>query len=150
MEARTFRIHSNRSKPNRSLMGFNLKEVEEVIGKTCLFEYIVKFNRPQVVAGNHYHERKIELLVCIIGSVFVKLENPKTGEAMELHLHDEVKKADNAIIIPPGCAHAVVSHGPNRNAVLLVFSTGNPREEDDIEYEVIPRDEKHIQIREDS
>jgi len=146
MEARTFRINIRRTKPNRGLMSFNLNQLEDFIGQKCAFPYVVTFDQPDVVAGNHYHKLKTELLVCIFGSVFVELVDPVTKRVFENPLVADEEKQVNAILILPGIAHAVRSVGLQKEAVILVFSTGDPRGEDDIDFEVMKRDENHIFI----
>ena len=95
------------------------------------YSYIVTFREKGNIAGNHYHEKKQELIYPIMGTFTVVLENIESKEREEMSL--ETTK-HQIIYFPTRIAHVI--RAETKNAVFLVVTT-SAEEEDAIYYKVL-------------
>ena len=129
-------IRISEKKPGRWLRVYDLEKIGKILGASPRWIYENNMELG-VVSGNHCHERKSELVVCVHGMVMVELCDRVSGDRCGTSLvSDPGSGACKGILIRPGIAHAVRNNGRHL-ARILVFATGEPREEDDHEFEVI-------------
>ncbi|MEZ4179912.1 MAG: cupin domain-containing protein [Candidatus Doudnabacteria bacterium] len=123
----------SRSKPGRSLLQIHLKEIVDLMrGEKPLHPYVVEIE-PGMVAGNHYHENKLEVFQVLAGKAMIQLENLESGEKIE----EPLEANGRAIFIPTRVAHAVRNIGV-QNLILMVWASQPARVvEDDYEYKVL-------------
>lgn len=120
----------NPDKPGRSLRVAWDKRVPLVKDFENNYSYIVTFAGKGNVAGNHFHKKKHELFVPIIGDFIVLLEGTVTHEKEELSLSTN----DYTIIsVKPSTAHSVIAKSDI--AVLLVVASSPNVEEDEFPFE---------------
>lgn len=130
MNIRKIHLDIRKEKPGRYLTAFDLAVVAQILGAPVAWCY-VNTMEPAVVSGNHWHRHKSELFVCVRGVVGVYLANPETGERSETELF--AGDMMSGLVVPAGIAHAVKNRGDSF-ADLLVFATGEPRGDDDVEF----------------
>lgn len=129
-------IRVSEKKPGRWLRVHDLEKIGQLLGASPRWVYENNMDAG-AVSGNHYHEHKSELIVCVHGMVMVELCDRVSGDRCGTSLiSDPGSKACKGLLILPGIAHAVRNNGRHL-ARILVFATGEPREEDDYEFEVI-------------
>lgn len=133
MNIQTVAYVRDSSKSNRTLVQWDLQLMAEQLGELPQYPYLVTL-QPGVVAGNHYHTIKRELIVCIRGTVAVVLEDIGTKEQEKIELNgDEC----SGVVVPDQMAHCVVNSG-HVEAEILVFATRKAREQgDDFEYLIL-------------
>jgi UDP-2-acetamido-2,6-beta-L-arabino-hexul-4-ose reductase len=93
--------------------------------------YIVLTN-PEVVRGNHYHDRKVEWFSAVGGEPWLILEDIETKERTEIDMHD------TAVRIPAKVAHAFLNKGNEPTLLIAYISESfNPDDPDTFTYTVI-------------
>lgn len=91
------------------------------------YSYFVKFNSSNTFAGNHYHIKKEELFIPVLGDFEVKLEKNDKKENIFLSA-----KRNECLYIMPKVAHKVISK-ESGNILLVVASSANTKD-DEFEY----------------
>ena len=132
MNIQTVSFIRDSSKPNRALIQWDIERMAEHLGTMPLFPYFVAL-QPGAVAGNHYHQVKRELIVCIRGNVAVVLEDMDSKEQERIELNGT---ECSGVVVPSQVAHLVMNSG-HEDAEILVFATRIAREHgDDFEYHI--------------
>ncbi len=103
-----------------------------VPGLESNYTYFVRFFEKGNVAGNHFHYKKHELFIPIVGEMDVYLEDIKTKEKEFLTIN---VKQPVAINVPTGIAHAVKS--TKEGDVLLVIASTSASDNDEVEYKLV-------------
>lgn len=95
------------------------------------YSYYVRFFKKRDFAGNHYHIKKEELFIPVVGDFIVKLENIKdhSKEEILLNSHDYcILSFDKKV------AHRVISK--NNDSILLVLATSSNIDDDEFSFTV--------------
>lgn len=77
MRVQFLKFPSDRVKPGGSLTNFDFELIESLV---MHFSYRVIFKEQEIVAGNHYHGQRQELIICMFGNVLAAVEDPETRE----------------------------------------------------------------------
>ena len=122
-------VRKNKEKANRSLVVLwnNTKPLIKDFHNN--YSYYVSFEKKGATAGNHYHNKKHEIIHLLVGECTVLLENIKTKEKEKFTLSAQTH---NCISILPGIAHAVTAN--TDNAVIVVLANSPSTEDDEIAY----------------
>ncbi len=119
-------------KPGRSLTAIYHKEAFSSFAFDIKYAYLVRFLAKNNTAGHHYHRRKKEIYIPIIGTFTVKLENIETKEQETF----EINHQENVCCsINTGVAHAVTAQ--NEGNILLVLASDAVEEEDSFSYQIL-------------
>jgi len=118
--------------PGRELMVAYNNAIPLVEGFEMNYAYFVRFLEDGNVAGNHYHLKKKELFVPVVGEFTVQLEDIVTKEQEELKIS---AKDYAALYIPLKVSHKVTA--AKAGNVLLVIANTPASDADEIHYEVI-------------
>ena len=119
------------SQPVRELIINYDERFPFVDGFVVRYSYSVHFLEKDNVAGNHYHERKGELFIPILGDMEVTLEDIQSKGQETIIL----KSSEHPIMsVPTGVAHKV--RALEAGAVLLVLATSHAADEDEIDYKI--------------
>lgn len=86
--------------------------------------------------GNHYHKKRHEWILCIMGKIKITLQDIKTKEKDSFILDSEDKPLKR-VYIPSFYAHVVENIGEDK-AIIVEYSSEqhNPKEDDFHKYEV--------------
>jgi UDP-2-acetamido-2,6-beta-L-arabino-hexul-4-ose reductase len=86
-------------------------------------------SKPGVIRGNHWHNRKKEWFVCLLGKVKITLSDKKTAKKKEFVLDSQ--KGIKKLFIPAKVIHTVENIGQTE-AYVLAFITEkfNPADPD--------------------
>ena len=122
---------ANPDKPGRELVVNFDERIPLVEGFKIRYCYLVKYLKQNNAAGNHYHIRKQEIFVPVVGKIEVILEDTKS-KARESVVIDA--DATQAFYINPKVAHTAISR--SKNAILLVLATSANTDEDEFEYKL--------------
>jgi len=118
-------------KPGRELLVTYDDRFPFVEGFVAHYSYLVRFLEEGNFAGNHYHEKKHELFVPVVGEFTIDLEHIETKERESVG----VRSDENSVLyIHPLVAHKVTTK--TKNGVLLVIATSPNSDEDEYKYEV--------------
>jgi quercetin dioxygenase-like cupin family protein len=122
----TMQVRENPEKPGRSIM--DVWDIRRPLlkGFENNYSYIVTLREKGNIAGNHYHEKKQELIYPIMGTFTVALENIESKEREEILL--ETAK-HQVVYFPTRIAHVI--RAETEKAIFLVVTTST-------EAEVIP------------
>ncbi|MDP2630954.1 MAG: WxcM-like domain-containing protein [Candidatus Uhrbacteria bacterium] len=132
MDIKQINFIRDSSKPNRTLVQWDLQQMAEYLGEPPLFPYLVIL-QPGASGGNHYHHIKRELIVCIRGNVDVVFEDMQSKERECVSLNGN---ESSGVVVPAQIAHLVTKTG-NDEAEILVFATRKAREQgDDFKYQI--------------
>ena len=93
--------------------------------------FYVEFTQKDIVAGHHYHKKKVELDWIPLGKLRFLLEDIKTGAQESFDVDAEDHKV---ILIPKYVSHAVISLSVP--AILLGITNGYDEAEDIYPYEI--------------
>ncbi len=96
---------------------------------TVKYSYISKFLEKNNVSGNHYHNRKEEILIPLQGSFDISLENITTKVKETISMNSEEHRG---IYIQTGISHKVLSK--EDKGLLLVLASHPSALDDEIEY----------------
>lgn len=121
-------------KPGRSLVHTHMSELADML-RTPVGDVHNYFNLIDrgIVAGNHYHTQKVEVMGVISGAAQLIVVDTVSGERDEIQL-SVTQRSMPLVRIPVRYAHAVVAIEPT---ILVVWSTGAPRlSHDDFTYQV--------------
>ena len=121
----------NPKKPGRELVVNFDSRFPLVENFAINYSYYVKFFDKGNFAGNHYHIKKRELFVPILGDFVVKLEDIKTHTTEEINLRSEDYCAFS---FSRETAHKVISK--NKDAILLVLATSSNIDDDEFSFTV--------------
>lgn len=122
------RVDVRAGKPGRYLSVFALDEIARYLNGIPNHVYTNAID-PGAVAGNHYHRRKREAMVCVAGEVDLYLR--EVADDGSLGPVEIVKLAPSAngydlVLVLPMVAHAVVNRS-RQPATVMVFATEAPR-----------------------
>lgn len=126
------RPRSQSVKPGRELIVAYDRRHPRIKHFEARYVYIVRFFKSGNVAGNHYHEKKEEVMFPIKGRLTVYLQDVKTKKREKIIID---AKLPVALQVKPRIAHAVASQTPGD--VLLVLASNPSSENDDFEYKVV-------------
>lgn len=132
MGIETIRFEMKERKGERDVVNFDLQFIEKLLGARPVVCRAIRMYKPLEPAGNHYHRRVEELLVCVRGSVEFAMLRPHSKEREASILScDSQRRVVEAVLIPSGWAHAVriPSRPDATEAEILLFATGNLSEE---------------------
>ena len=116
---------------------FDLKAVQKEIGGVVSYVYVNNMDRGGTPAGNHVHEHKSERFFPLVGRLKVGQVDVRTHELTE-RVIDETDSPDaESLLIRPNHGHAVKNIA-QKTSRLLVLATGEPRDNDDADYDVYP------------
>ncbi len=118
-------------KPGRELLVPYDDRYPFVKGFKTHYSYFVRFLKRGNCAGNHYHKKKHELLIPLVGEFEVKLEDIRTKKQERLIIRS---KNYVAFYIHPRISHAITSK--TKNGIFLVMATSPALETDDCRYEI--------------
>ena len=128
----TMEVREHPEKPGRSITDvWNIRK-PLLKGFENNYSYIVTLREKGNIAGNHYHEKKQELVYPIMGTFTVALENIESKEREEISF--ETAK-HQVVYFPTRIAHVI--RAETKNAVFLVITTSTETEEDMIHYKVL-------------
>jgi len=123
----------NPDKPGRELFVAYDDRFPIIEGFKTHYAYYVRFFEKGNQAGNHYHKKKQELFIPIIGSMAIELEDIATKETEQLTMrHDEYC----ILHVGTEIAHKVTANEPG--SVQLVMATSPNNDGDEFPYK-IPR-----------
>lgn len=105
------------AKPGRSLSVAWDARFPVVPGLTVSYSYVMRFDQPGGVAGNHFHRKKQELFYPVHGEFTVVLADLESGEREQA---DMSGAAPFFLHVPVLVAHAVVAR--SAGACLLVLA----------------------------
>lgn len=133
-------IESDFRKPGRHLTQYRAEEIAQWLGvswREVKAPYRVTIEDP-VVAGNHFHRKKKEVIEVAYGEARAVFEDPETKQRWEFELsHRTDAGLAQAVAVPLGIAHAIVPK--TTPLMLLVWATDPAREpSDDFDYQVVP------------
>lgn len=128
----TMQARESPEKPGRSIM--DIWDIRKPLlkGFENNYSYFVTFREKGNIAGNHYHEKKQELIYPIMGTFTVVLENIESKEREGISL--ETAK-HQVVYFPAKIAHAI--RAETEKAIFLVVATSAETEEDVIAYKVL-------------
>lgn len=128
----TMQVRENPDKPGRSIS--DIWDINKPLLKDFEnnYSYIVTLREKGNIAGNHYHEKKQELIYPIAGTLTVALENIESKQKEEISF--EAAK-HQVVYFPTGIAHAI--RAETKNAIFLVVATSAEAEEDVLCYKVL-------------
>ena len=128
----TLQARENSEKPGRSIV--DVWNISKPLLKNFEnnYSYIITLRDKGNIAGNHYHERKQELIYPIIGNFTVLLENIESKEREEISLK---ASKHQVVYCPIGIAHAI--RAETKNATFLVITTSTETEGDAIYYKIL-------------
>ena len=122
---------NKKEKPGRVLSVSYDKRFPLVKDFKINYIYTVNFLEKENHAGNHYHIKKNELFVPLLGEFSVLLEDPKTKKKETI----QIRANEYPIIhVKAGTAHKVVSK--SNQAILLVLATSANIDGDEFNYDV--------------
>lgn len=93
------------------------------------YSYLSKFLEKDNASGNHYHNKKEEILIPLQGSFEIFLENIVTKEKEVISMNGNDNKG---IYIRTGISHKVISK--DNTGLLLVLASTNSTSADENEY----------------
>lgn len=128
----TLQARENPEKPGRSIV--DVWNISKPLLKNFKnnYSYIIILRDKGNIAGNHYHEKKQELIYPIRGSFTVVLENIESKEREEISLK---ASKHQAAYCPIGIAHTI--RAETKNATFLVITTSTETEGDAIYYKIL-------------
>ncbi len=118
-------------KPGRELIVAYDERYPRVNGFKARYIYLVRFFEKGNAAGNHYHEKKYELMIPVVGNLVIKLEDIKTKKKETIKVSAEKPVA---VYVKPRIAHAVVAGKPGD--IILVLSSTPSADADEFPYEI--------------
>lgn len=128
----TLTVREDPEKPGRSLT--DIWDIRKPLLKDFdnNYSYIVTLRERGNIAGNHYHEKKQEIIYPIIGTLTAFLENIESKEREEVSLKTAMHQV---IYFPAKIAHAI--RAETKNTVFLVITNSTQAEEDVVHYKVL-------------
>lgn len=128
----TMQVRESSGKPGRSITDvWNIRK-PLLRGFENNYSYFVTFAGKGNIAGNHYHEKKQELIYPIMGTFTVALEDIESKEREEILL----KTAKHQVVyFPTRIAHVI--RAETEKAIFLVVATSWEIEEDVISYKAL-------------
>lgn len=100
---------------------------EELIVTTEEYTGKLLWVKPDWMCSLHYHPRKSETFMCILGGVWVQIAEPATGAIVENHFLRGASR--DSLDIPRGTPHRFLNDGPD-TALLVEFSS--PHDDEDV------------------
>ncbi|MDP3742247.1 MAG: WxcM-like domain-containing protein [Candidatus Micrarchaeota archaeon] len=118
-------------KPGRELIVAYDERYPRVNGFKTRYAYFVRFLKKGNAAGNHYHEKKNELMIPVVGDLTIKLEDIETKKKETI-----IARADKpvAVWVKPRIAHAVVAGKPSD--IILVLASTPSADDDEFPYQI--------------
>ena len=121
----------NPKKPGRELVVTFDNRFNLIDNFVVNYSYLVNFYTKNNAAGNHYHEKKQELFIPIIGSFVVILEDIRTKENESIAIDSK----DYSILhVNTHIAHKVISKIDK--STLLVLATSANSDDDEYNYKI--------------
>ena len=120
-------VRKNINKPGRELQVTFDSRMPLVSGFECSYSYIVKFDRINSSAGGHYHLKKQEIYIPILGKFTVLLKDINTDNIEEVVIDSELSQS---LYVRTNIAHKVTAL--TDKAILLVHATAPNSESDEI------------------
>jgi len=125
------RPRKNQQKPGRELIVNFDSRLPVVKNFKINYSYLVKFQKIGSVAGNHYHLKKQELFVPVVGKFAITLQDIKLVQQETIEI-DSGKS--QVFYVKPKTAHRV--RAKTRDAILLVLATSANTVKDEFEYQI--------------
>jgi len=123
--------HRRANKPGRELIVLLDDRYELIPDFQIRYAYLVKFNEVGRSAGDHYHQKKSELYVPVVGSFTVLLEDIESRKKEIIY----IAATDHAVLyIPCYIAHTVISN--SQQGVLLVLANYPNAEDDEYKHHI--------------
>jgi len=118
-------------KPGRELLVPYDERAPYVKGFKARYAYFVRFLEAGNCAGNHYHKKKHELLIPLVGSFEIKLEDIRTKKQESLIIQPQDYPA---FYIKPGVSHSITSR--TKGGIFIVMASSSASEADEYPYEI--------------
>jgi len=116
-------------KPGRILVVNYDKRFPFIKNFIVRYSYYVHFTKSGNIAGNHYHRKKQELFIPIVGKFIVNLEDIKTNKKKSISIQSNKYPI---VFIPTKVSHKVTSQ--TDNSILLVLATSPGTRNDEHNY----------------
>lgn len=119
----------NPKKPGRELLVNYDQRFPLIPNFKINYTYYVRFFEPGNTAGNHYHHKKQELFIPIVGNFLVELEDINSKEKEQIKLK---QNSYQIMYVDTKIAHRVTAL--DKNSVLLVLATSTNNDDDEFDY----------------